>query len=57
EGRQPRPKALLVEATERWTGLAEASVPCPVEFNPNDVSRTKACSGRLQLSDGNFAGC
>ncbi|EJT96640.1 hypothetical protein DACRYDRAFT_97541 [Dacryopinax primogenitus] len=46
-------KSLLVEATEEWGKLAGAGVPCPVEFEPEDVSRTKAFSERLQLSDEN----
>ncbi|PSS31911.1 hypothetical protein PHLCEN_2v2318 [Hermanssonia centrifuga] len=46
-------KALLVEATEEWGELAGAGVPCPVEFEPDDVSKTKAFSERLQLADEN----
>ncbi|ETW78748.1 hypothetical protein HETIRDRAFT_386942 [Heterobasidion irregulare TC 32-1] len=47
-------KALLVEVTEKWGELAGAGVPCPVEFEPDDVSRTKAFSERLQLADENI---
>ena len=57
EGETHDLKALLVEATEKWAELAGADVPCPVEFEPDDVSKTKAFSERLRLSDGNFAGC
>ncbi|KAI0722134.1 hypothetical protein C8Q72DRAFT_787511, partial [Fomitopsis betulina] len=57
EGENHDLKALLVEATEKWAKLAGANVPCPVEFDPDDVSKTKAFSKRLQLSDRNFAGC
>ncbi|KAH8916403.1 hypothetical protein BT69DRAFT_1228530 [Atractiella rhizophila] len=46
-------KALLVEATEEWGKLAGAGVPCPIEFEPDDVSKTKAFSKRLQLADEN----
>ncbi len=46
-------KALLVEATEEWGKLAGTGVPCPVEFEPDDVSKTKAFSERLQLADEN----
>ena len=31
-------------------------VPCPVKFDPDDVSKTKGFSERLQLSDENFEG-
>ncbi|KAJ8489113.1 hypothetical protein ONZ51_g3133 [Trametes cubensis] len=44
-------------ATERWAVLAGVGVPCPVEFETEDVSKTKAFSERLQLSDENYAGC
>jgi hypothetical protein len=47
-------KALLIEATEKWGKLAGAGVPCPVEFEPDDVSKTKAFSERLQLADETF---
>jgi len=47
-------KALLIEATEKWGKLAGAGVPCPVKFEPDDVSKTKAFSERLQLADENF---
>ena len=47
-------KALLIEATEKWGRLAGVGVPCPVKFDPDDVSKTKAFSERLQLSDENF---
>ena len=50
-------KALLVKATEKWAELAGADVPCPVKFEPDDVSKTKVFSERLWLSDRNFAGC
>ena len=46
-------KALLIEVTEAWGKLAGAGVPCPVEFEPDDVSETKAFSTRLQLADEN----
>ncbi|KAI1797444.1 kinase-like domain-containing protein [Ganoderma leucocontextum] len=46
-------KALLIEVTEEWGKLAGAGVPCPVEFEPDDVSETKAFSARLQLADEN----
>ncbi|KAJ3754459.1 kinase-like domain-containing protein [Lentinula raphanica] len=46
-------KALLIEATEEWGKLAGPGVPCPVEFDPDDVSKTKALSTRLQLADEN----
>ncbi|KAI0671129.1 kinase-like domain-containing protein [Trametes maxima] len=57
EGESHDLKALLVEATERWTELAGADVPCPVAFDADDVNKTKAFSERLQLSDDNFVGC
>ncbi|KAJ2968384.1 hypothetical protein NUW54_g13235 [Trametes sanguinea] len=57
EGETHDLKALLVEATERWAELAGPDVPCPVEFDPDDVSKTKAFSELLRLSDENFAGC
>lgn len=56
EGETHDLKALLVEATEEWGKLARAGVPCPVEFEPDDVIETKAFSERLQLSDENFEG-
>ncbi|KAJ2912896.1 hypothetical protein MD484_g7518, partial [Candolleomyces efflorescens] len=46
-------KALLIEATEKWEDLAGAGVPCPVEFDPDDVAHTKAFSERLELADEN----
>ncbi|KAI0645256.1 kinase-like domain-containing protein [Trametes meyenii] len=46
-------KVLLVKATEEWEKLAGSGVPCPVEFEPDDVSKTKALSERLQLADEN----
>lgn len=46
-------KALLIEATEEWRKLVGAGVPCPVKFEPDDVSKTKAFSKRLQLADEN----
>ncbi|KAG6895269.1 hypothetical protein C0992_002297 [Termitomyces sp. T32_za158] len=57
EGETHDLKALLVEATERWAKLVGADVPCPVKFEADDVSKTKAFSERLELSDGNFVGC
>lgn len=42
-------KALLIEATEQWEELAGAGVPCPVEFDPDDVRKTKEFSERLQI--------
>ena len=39
-------KALPIETTEKWGKLAGAGVPCPVEFEPDDVSKTKAFSIR-----------
>ncbi|KIY74011.1 hypothetical protein CYLTODRAFT_341284 [Cylindrobasidium torrendii FP15055 ss-10] len=48
-------KALLVEATEKWAQIAGPGVPCPIEFDPEEVSKTKAFSERLELSDGNVA--
>ncbi|KAI0327983.1 protein kinase subdomain-containing protein PKL/CAK/Fmp29 [Cubamyces sp. BRFM 1775] len=57
EGETHDLKALLVEVTERWAELAGVDVPCPIEFDPHDVSKTKAFSERLQLSDENYAGC
>ncbi|CDO71632.1 hypothetical protein BN946_scf184911.g102 [Trametes cinnabarina] len=57
EGETHDLKALLVEATEKWAELAGPDVPCPIEFEPDDVSKTKAFSERLRLSDENFAGC
>ena len=53
EGETHDLKALLIEATERWGQLAGAGVPCPVTFEPDDVSKTKAFSERLQLADEN----
>ena len=46
-------KALLIEATEEWGKFAGTGVPCPIEFDPDDVSKTKAFSTRLQLADEN----
>ena len=46
-------KALLIEATEEWGKLAGAGVPCPLKFEQDDVSKTKAFGTRLQLSDKN----
>lgn len=46
-------KALLIEVTEEWGKLAGPGVSCPVEFEPDDVSETKAFSARLQLVDEN----
>lgn len=57
EGKTHDLKALLVKATEKWAELAGADVPCPVKFEPDDVSKTKVFSERLWLSDRNFAGC
>ena len=53
EGETHDLKALLIEATEEWGKLAGAGVPCPVKFEQDDVSKTKAFSTRLQLSDEN----
>jgi hypothetical protein len=50
-------KALLVEAAEEWAELARTDAPCPVEFDPDDVSKTKAFSDRLQVSNATFARC
>lgn len=47
-------KALLIEATEEWRKLAGVGVLCPVEFEPDDVSKTKTFSKRLQLADENI---
>ncbi|PPQ64112.1 hypothetical protein CVT24_008723 [Panaeolus cyanescens] len=44
-------KALLIEATEDWEALVGPGLPCPVEFEPEDVSKTKAFSERLQVPD------
>ena len=57
EGETHDLKTLLIQATETWGKLAGAGVPCPVEFEPEDVRRTKEFSERLQLSDENFKGC
>ena len=57
EGKTHDLKALLVKATEKWAELAGADVPCPVKFEPDNVSKMKVFSERLRLSDGNFAGC
>ncbi|OJT14935.1 Altered inheritance of mitochondria protein 9, mitochondrial [Trametes pubescens] len=57
EGETHDLKALLVEATEKWDELAGAGVLCPVEFDADDVRRTKEFSERLQLSDENFEAC
>lgn len=46
-------KALLIEATEEWGSFVGAGVPCPVEFEPDDVRKTKVFSARLQLADEN----
>ncbi|KAF9562413.1 hypothetical protein CPC08DRAFT_742207 [Agrocybe pediades] len=45
-------KAFLIEATEK-SELARAGVPCPVEFEQDDVRKTKAFSERLQFADDN----
>ncbi len=54
EGETHDLKALLIEATEEWEHLARASVPCPVEFESDDVGKTKAFSKRLELADENI---
>ncbi|KAJ8508378.1 hypothetical protein ONZ45_g9344 [Pleurotus djamor] len=46
-------KELLIEATEAWGKLAGEGVPCPVKFEPDDVSETKALGKRLELADEN----
>lgn len=56
EGETHDLKALLVEATEKWGKRAKAGIPCPVEFEPDDVSNTKAFSERLQSFDESFEG-
>ncbi|PIL30993.1 hypothetical protein GSI_05686 [Ganoderma sinense ZZ0214-1] len=57
EGETHGLKALLMEATETWEKLAGVGVPCPVEFEPEDVRKTKKFSERLQLADDNFEAC
>ncbi|KAG6851918.1 hypothetical protein C0991_004974 [Blastosporella zonata] len=53
EGETHDLEARLIEATEEWGKIAGAGVPCPVEFEPDDVSKTKAFSTRLELPDEN----
>ncbi|KAJ3781612.1 kinase-like domain-containing protein [Lentinula aff. detonsa] len=57
EGETHDLKELLVEATEKWAELVGTGVPCPIEFEADDVFKTKQFSKRLQLSDENFEGC
>ncbi|PPQ73152.1 hypothetical protein CVT26_014818 [Gymnopilus dilepis] len=56
EGETHDLKELLVEASERWDVFAQARMPCPIKFEPDDVRKTKEFSERLQLPDENFEG-
>ncbi|TFY77349.1 hypothetical protein EWM64_g6662 [Hericium alpestre] len=50
-------QATLIEATETWERLTGGGVPCPVEFEPEDLHKTKKLSKKLQLADENFEAC
>ncbi|KAF9552404.1 hypothetical protein CPC08DRAFT_646941 [Agrocybe pediades] len=49
-------KALLIEVTEKWGKLTEPGVPCPVVFESDDVTETKAFSKKLQQAEEIFQG-
>ncbi|KAF8992666.1 hypothetical protein BDQ17DRAFT_1369179 [Cyathus striatus] len=57
EGETHALKASLIEATETWERLTGEGVPCPIEFEPEDIRKTKELSARLQVADENFEGC
>ena len=57
EGETHALKAALIEATEIWGRLMGDGVPCPVEFEPEDLRNTKEQSAKLQVADENFEGC
>jgi len=57
EGETHALKVALIEATEIWGRLMGDGVPCPVEFEPEDLRNTKEQSAKLQVADENFEGC
>ncbi|KAG6877990.1 hypothetical protein C0993_001195 [Termitomyces sp. T159_Od127] len=57
EGETHELKTALITATKNWSRLVGEGVPCPVVFEPEDLSRTKELDARLQLADENFEKC
>ncbi|KAF8992665.1 hypothetical protein BDQ17DRAFT_1369173 [Cyathus striatus] len=57
EGETHALKASLIETTEMWGKLTWEGVPCPIEFEPEDIRKAKELSARLQVADENFEGC
>lgn len=57
EGETHALKASLIEASEMWRALTGADVPCPIQFEPEDLRNTKELSAKLQVADENFEGC
>ncbi|KAJ7628353.1 hypothetical protein FB45DRAFT_979333 [Roridomyces roridus] len=53
EGETHDLKAALVRVTERWGTLMGRRVACPVKFEQDDVSKTKAFSETLESDDEN----
>ncbi|KAG6888158.1 hypothetical protein C0995_010274 [Termitomyces sp. Mi166 len=57
EGETFELKLALIQATERWKALRGGDVPCPIEFDAEDVRETRKLNEVQEKADMLFATC